>query len=139
MALHFHRGFPSDLCNIYSKLDFSNFFIKKYLLLFFTNLKLLMFQSKSVEISESLNKCSLLKIYIQTTYPIDFLHSLQPFLRGVCKNIWYTSIPWYFFEMVCTTVHLPVPRYSDDSIISQSIVENHNSPKYLKQLKLKQL
>ena len=35
-------------------------------------------------------------------------------IRGVQKYQ-YTSIPQYFFGVVCTVVHLPVLRYSDDS------------------------
>ena len=42
--------------------------IKKYVLLFFTDFKLLMFHNNIVKISEILNKSKL----VQTTYPINF-------------------------------------------------------------------
>ena len=68
----------SDPCNFYSKLDFSIYlFIYYYyyfffFLLFFTDFKLLGFHNyASVKVSEILNKCNLLKICIQTSYPID--------------------------------------------------------------------
>ena len=41
--------------------------------------------------------------------------------RGVQKY-WYTGIPWYFFGVVCTTVQLPVLRYSGGSIFSSSLM-----------------
>ena len=58
----------SDLCNFYSKLDFLDFFfIKKYLLLFFTDFKLLMFHNNTWKISEIFKEWYLLKTCVQTT------------------------------------------------------------------------
>ena len=70
----------SCLCNFYNKLDFWKIFSRKYLLLFFTGFKLLMFHNNIVKISEILNKWNLLKTCIQITYLVDFFHNLQPFL-----------------------------------------------------------
>ena len=65
----------SDLCNFYSKVIFFflEFLSKKMFLLFFAELKLLMFHNivKFVKISEKLNKRNLLKIYLQVTYLTD--------------------------------------------------------------------
>ena len=44
-----------------------------------------MFHKTIVKISEGLNKRNLLKICIQTTYPIDFLHIFQIFYV-LCEN-----------------------------------------------------
>ena len=49
------------------------------------------------------------------------LHTLVAWCRGVQKYR-YTGILRYFFGMVCTVVHLAVPRYSDDSIFSNSLL-----------------
>ena len=57
------------------------FFIKECILLFFTDFNLLIFHDNSENISEILNVENLLKTCIQTTYLIDFLHILQPFLQ----------------------------------------------------------
>ena len=50
-------------------------FLKKklrYILIFFTDFKLLMFYNNMVKISEILNKWNLLNTCIQTTYPVEF-------------------------------------------------------------------
>ena len=61
----------SDLCNFNSKLDFFYFFLLTFIFsfffLFFTDFKLMMFLDNFVKISGILNKCNLLKCYIQTT------------------------------------------------------------------------
>ena len=73
----------SDLCNFYSKLDFFEFFTKKYFLHFFTDFKLFMlnFHNNTVNISEIL-KWNLLKTYIQTTYSINFCILYSCFYYG---------------------------------------------------------
>ena len=38
------------------------------------------------------------------------------------QKYWYTGIPRYFFGLVRTAVHLPVPWYSDDSIFSNILL-----------------
>ena len=45
----------------------------------------------------------------------------------VGKKHRYAGIPWYFFSVVRTASHLPVPRYSGVSIFSK---KNIKSPKY---------
>ena len=64
-----------------SKMDFRNFFIRKYFLLLFTDLKLLTFQNNIVKISEVLDKWNLVKTCIQTTYPIGFCI--------ICSQVYY--------------------------------------------------
>ena len=61
----------SDLCHFYSKLEFWKTF-NKYILICFTDFRLLMFQNNIVKISEILNKKNLLKTCIQTICPINF-------------------------------------------------------------------
>ena len=51
---------------------FFNFCLRKYFLLLFVKLELLMFLNNIVKISEKLNKRNLLKICLQVTYPTDF-------------------------------------------------------------------
>ena len=46
----------SDLCNFYGKVIFWNFCLRKYFLLFFAELELVMFYNNIVKISEKLNK-----------------------------------------------------------------------------------
>ena len=46
------------------------------------------------------------------------------------KKYWYIGMPWYFFGVVRTTIHLSVPRYSGVTIFIKSIIENHKSQKY---------
>ena len=46
----------SDLCNFYSKAIFWNFYLRKYLLLFFAEFELLMLHNNIVKISENLKK-----------------------------------------------------------------------------------
>ena len=59
-----------------------------------------------------------------------YKQSFYPATRGVQKHR-YTGIPRHFFDVVRTVVHLPVPRYSDDSIFSNSLLyKKHKSPKY---------
>ena len=69
----------SDPCIFYSIVIFWNFCLRKYFLLFFAEFELLMFHNNTVKISEKLNKCNLLKIWLQINYPTDFcmiwLHS----------------------------------------------------------------
>ena len=62
----------SDLWNFYSKVIFFFFFyLRKYLLLSFTDFQLLIFHN-IVNISENLNKWNLLKTCLQFRYPTDF-------------------------------------------------------------------
>ena len=62
----------SDLCNFYSKEIVLNFCLRKYFLLFFAEVELLMFHNNIVKISEKLNKWNLLKICLQVTCPTNF-------------------------------------------------------------------
>ena len=62
-------------------------FYQTYFLLFCTVFKLLMFHNNIVKISESLNKLKLLKVCIKTTYPVDVLHIMQPFLYQEKKKV----------------------------------------------------
>ena len=65
----------SDLCNFYIKVIF-NVCLRKYFLLFFAELELLMFHNNIVKISEKINKQNLLKSYLL----YKFLHNLHSFL-----------------------------------------------------------
>ena len=84
----------SDLCNVYSKVMFWNFCLRKYLMLFFAEFELLMFHNNIVKISEKLNKRNLLKICLQVTYPTDFCIICIHFYYGkkwkylIFKNQW---------------------------------------------------
>ena len=51
----------SDLCNFYSKLDFCKTLLKNIFFLFLTDFILSMVHNNIVKISETLNKCNLLK------------------------------------------------------------------------------
>ena len=62
-----------------------NLIFGKYVLLFFTDLKsVLMFYSNIMKNSETLNKLNLLKICIQTSYPIIFCI--------ICNHFYYVKM-----------------------------------------------
>ena len=63
-------------------------------------------------------------------------HLLQGVIRRVGKKYRYAGIPRYFFGVVRTVAHLPVPRYSGISIFSN---RKPFISKILTDLKLKQL
>ena len=70
----------------YSKVFFGGFFwnfcLRKFLLLFFAEFKLLMFHNNIVKISEKLNKRNLVKICLKVTYPTDSCISCLHFYCG---------------------------------------------------------
>ena len=70
----------SDLCNFYSKAIVLNFCPRKYFLLFFADFESLMFHNNIVKISEKLNKQNLLKIYLPSYLPYEFLHNYHSFV-----------------------------------------------------------
>ena len=73
----------ADMCNFFnSKLDFLGKTIRNYILLFFTDIKLLIFHNNIVKFSEILNKWNLIKTYIQTTYYIHFYIIYSHFTMG---------------------------------------------------------
>ena len=62
----------THLCNFYRKVNFWNYWLRKYFLLFFAEFELLMFHNNIMKISEKLNKRNLLKTCLQVTYPTNF-------------------------------------------------------------------
>ena len=75
----------SDLCNIYSKLDFWKNFIRNIFFLFFAffmDFKVLMFHNNIMKTSVILNKGNLLKICF-IYLPHQFLHKCVIFLKPV--------------------------------------------------------
>ena len=62
----------SDLSNFYNKVIFWNFCLRKHLLLFFAEFKLMMIYNNIVKISEKLNKWNMFKIWLKVTYPTNF-------------------------------------------------------------------
>ena len=78
----------SDLRKFYSKVIFWDFCPRKYFLLFFAELELLMFYNNIVKISEKLNKWNLLKIWLQVTYPTDFCMIWLHFYYGKKWKYW---------------------------------------------------
>ena len=73
----------SDLCNFWYDVFFLFFFcLWKYILFFFTEFELLIFQNNIVKISEKLNQPNLLKICLQVTYPTDFCIICIHFYHG---------------------------------------------------------
>ena len=68
----------SDLCNFHRKVDFWNYWLRKYFLLFFAEFELLMFHNV-MKISEKLNKRNLLKTCLRYL-PYRFLHNLHLFI-----------------------------------------------------------
>ena len=70
----------SDQCNFYSKLDFWNFFIKTYFLLFFTDFKLVMFHNEYCENFRNFVHVELVKNLHPKYLLYRFLHILEWYL-----------------------------------------------------------
>ena len=70
----------SDLCNFYSKVIFLNFCVRKYILLFFAEFKLLIFHNNIVKISEKTEQAELVENLPPSYLPYKFLDNFHSFL-----------------------------------------------------------
>ena len=82
-----------DLCNFNNKVIVLNVCLRKYLLFFFVDCELLVFDNNIVKIShKKMNKQTFLKICLQVTYPTISAQFAFVFNMGKCETICFCFV-----------------------------------------------